>query len=32
VEFRHDIGSRALVQRRIEHMQAVLEGRSELVP
>ena len=32
VEFRHDIGSRSLVQRRIDHMRAVLESRSELVP
>jgi phosphoribosylamine--glycine ligase len=31
VVFRHDIGSRSLVQRRIDHMQAVLENRSELV-
>jgi phosphoribosylamine--glycine ligase len=31
VAFRHDIGSRSLVQRRIDHMQAVLEGRSALV-
>jgi phosphoribosylamine--glycine ligase len=32
VAFRHDIGSRALVQRRIDHMRAVLDARPEFVP
>jgi phosphoribosylamine---glycine ligase len=31
VAFRHDIGSRSLVQRRIDHMRAVFESRPELV-
>ena len=31
VVFRHDIGSQSLIQRRIDHMQAVLESRPELV-
>jgi phosphoribosylamine-glycine ligase len=32
VAFRHDIGSASLVQRRVDHMRAVLEDRHELVP